>query len=75
MKRILPLTLAILVSACATPQVSRQTTGPADSGPVEVGLIAINDFHGALEPPKAAVSTPDGEGGTLRRGLARLGRG
>jgi 5'-nucleotidase len=65
MKRILSLALAILVSACATPQVSRQTTGPADSGPVEVGLIAINDFHGALEPPKAAVSTPDGKGGTL----------
>ena len=42
--------LALLVTACST--VPR----PA-SAPVEVGIIAINDFHGALEPPKQAVPT------------------
>ena len=42
--------LALLVTACAT--VPRQV-----SAPVEVGIIAINDFHGALEPPKQAVPT------------------
>ena len=32
--------------------------------PVEIGIIAINDFHGALEPPRqsVAVTGPDGQG-------------
>lgn len=65
MKRFAPLAFAIIVSACATPQASRRTASQIADGPVEVALIAINDFHGALEPPKAAVATPDGKGGTL----------
>jgi 5'-nucleotidase len=63
MKRILPLALAMFVAACATPQTSHQPSDQANTEPVEVGLIAINDFHGALQPPKAAISTPDGKGG------------
>ena len=61
MKPIAPLlaaaTLSALLSACATPQQGART--PAL---VEVGVIAINDFHGALEPPKAAVLVPDSTG-------------
>ncbi len=59
-KRSMPLLLASLLAACATPQGPRQTA--ASTAPVEIGVIAINDFHGALEPPKQAVnlSNPDG---------------
>jgi 5'-nucleotidase len=60
-KRSLPLLLASLLAACATPQGPRQTAA-SSAAPVEIGVIAINDFHGALEPPKQAVnlSNPDG---------------
>ena len=34
------------------------TTQPRESGPVEVKLIAINDFHGNLQPPKATIDHP-----------------
>ena len=59
-QRSLPLLLASLLAACATPQGSRQTA--SSSAPVEIGIIALNDFHGALEPPKQAVNlaNPDG---------------
>ncbi|MEO6091440.1 MAG: bifunctional metallophosphatase/5'-nucleotidase [Novosphingobium sp.] len=30
-----------------------------------VGIIAFNDFHGNLEPPRQAVLAPDGSGGTV----------
>lgn len=50
--------LPLLLAACATPQSTR---GPA--APVTVGIAAINDFHGALEPPRTAVVAP-GENGT-----------
>lgn len=53
----LPALLLPLVAACATvPQSAPQ--------PVVVGIAAFNDFHGALEPPKASVTAPDGKGGS-----------
>ena len=48
----------LLTSACAAPMVTRSGAGTgarALAGPVTVGIIAINDFHGALEPPKQSV--------------------
>lgn len=59
-KRSMPLLLASLLAACATPQALRQTA--SSTAPVEIGIIALNDFHGALEPPKQAVNlaNPDG---------------
>lgn len=64
--RALPLATIALLAACAAPQASRQpASAPAPVAPVEVGIIAINDFHGALEPPRAAVVAPDGKGGTI----------
>lgn len=47
-----------LLGACATSR-----TGQRAAGPVEVGIIALNDFHGALEPPRSSVPTvgPSGE--------------
>lgn len=64
--RPLPFIALSLLAACAAPQTTHQAAhAPAPVAPVEVGIIAINDFHGALEPPKASVSAPDGKGGTI----------
>jgi 5'-nucleotidase len=63
-----PLTLAALLAACATPQGGTSAPPPPQASaaaPVEVGIIAINDFHGALEPPKAAVLAPGPDGKTI----------
>lgn len=53
----LPLLVLPLLAACATPQQGRQTAAP-----VKVALLAINDFHGALEVPRQSVFVP-GEAG------------
>ena len=47
---------AFAVGACAT------GGGGQAAGTVTVGIAAINDFHGALEPPKQSVAAPDGKG-------------
>jgi len=54
--RLAPL-LVLGLGACAAPMASRVATAP-----VEVGIIAINDFHGALEMPRQSVpvAQPDG---------------
>jgi 5'-nucleotidase len=59
LNRLLPLAAVLALAACTT-----VPTAPAATAPVEVGIIAINDFHGALEPPKTSVSVtgPDGKG-------------
>jgi 5'-nucleotidase len=54
------LALIPLLAACATPQGIK--TGPAT---VTVGLAAINDFHGNLEPPRQSAVMPDGQGVTV----------
>ncbi|MDT0509246.1 bifunctional metallophosphatase/5'-nucleotidase [Novosphingobium sp. MMS21-SN21R] len=56
---ILALGLSGALAACAGPMASR------DSGPVEVGIVGINDFHGSLEPPRQAVNVADGKGGVI----------
>ena len=48
--RFIALTLVPALGACAT--VPREP-----SAPVEVGIVAINDFHGALEQPRQSVPT------------------
>lgn len=58
---LISLLLAAALSACAGPMADG-----SDAGPVTVGIIAINDFHGALEPPKLSVAAPDGNGGTAQ---------
>ena len=55
--RFMPLTLLPLIAACATPQGAG-----APAPKVKVGLLAINDFHGALEMPRQSVFVPDGKG-------------
>ena len=61
--RILPICLLPLVAACMTPGAGQSAQTAA---PVTVGIIAINDFHGSLEPPRQSVEAPDGTGGTVR---------
>ncbi|MHA6723213.1 bifunctional metallophosphatase/5'-nucleotidase [Sphingomonas sp. RS2018] len=73
MRRLLcVIALAGALGACA-PRVGVR-------GPVEVGIVAINDFHGNLQPPKLAVVTPSGDvpaGGAayLASAIAELKRG
>ncbi len=50
--------LAIFLAGCAT--TPRQVAQPVPQGPVEVQILAINDFHGNLEPPKLKVPAADG---------------
>lgn len=60
-KRLLfALSATLLLAGCAAPMASRQS-----GEPVTVGIIAINDFHGAIEPPKQSAFIPDGKGGMV----------
>jgi 5'-nucleotidase len=61
-------TLAGLTVAAAVPAAAGPGAAPAGPQPVELQLLALNDFHGALEPPTGSggrVQTgpdPDGAG-------------
>ena len=56
----------LLATLLLVPAIAGCSTVPRQAkAPVEVGIIAINDFHGALEPPKQAVFMADGKGGAL----------
>ncbi len=61
-----PLLLASLLAACATPQTQSAPSRSASAAPVEIGIIALNDFHGALEPPKQSVSMTAADGTKFR---------
>ena len=64
--RFLPALLLPVLAACAQAGTV-QSAGTVDSGgPVTVGILAINDFHGAIEPPRQSVLMPDGKGGTAQ---------
>src|SRR5215212_5979349 len=55
--------LAALLAGCATPTPSPAPAAvAAPAEPVEVQILAINDFHGNLEPPKMYIEArgPDG---------------
>lgn len=49
----------LMVGGCAT-------TAPHSIAPVDVEIIAFNDFHGNLEPPKQAIEAPRREAGSVR---------
>lgn len=53
--------IALAVAGCA-----QQRVASADRAPVSVKIIAFNDFHGNLEPPRQAVDAPGPGGATLR---------
>src|SRR5688500_11592174 len=56
MKRFAALAPLLFLAACATTPRS----APIAQGPVEVQILAINDFHGNLEPPNLTVQAADG---------------
>ena len=61
--KILPLCLLPLIAAC----MARGGVQSAQTATrVTVGIIAINDFHGSLEPPRQSIEAPDGAGRTVR---------
>ena len=60
---LLPACLLPLVAACMAPGGIRSA---ATAQPVTVGIAAINDFHGSIEPPRQSVLAPDGKGGTVQ---------
>lgn len=63
--RAIPLLALSLLAACAGPQATHPTSPAAPAGPVEVGIIGINDFHGALEPPNQSVNVKQADGTML----------
>ena len=50
-RRLAAAAFLLALGGCAT-------TAPAPPGPVEVKLIAFNDFHGNLQPPKSSIDHP-----------------
>jgi 5'-nucleotidase len=57
------IALLAALAGCATPQGGGTATAPA---PVEVRIIAFNDFHGALEPPRVAIPATGPDGAEVR---------
>ena len=53
-----PATFAclLLLAGCVT----TPRTAPTATGPVEVQILAINDFHGNIEPPNLTIPATDG---------------
>lgn len=52
------------LAACAARQPEH--AGTVGAAPVEVQILAINDFHGNLEPPKLSISATAPEGTAVR---------
>lgn len=61
--RIAALSLLPLLAACAGGGEVRSAANEGRT--VTVGVLALNDFHGALEPPKQSLTVSDGKGGTV----------
>ena len=61
MRRWLAILALAALSACATPRA-----GERSAAPVEVKIIAFNDFHGALEPPQVDVPAAGPDGRTVQ---------
>lgn len=55
--------LPLIIAVAGPAMVQGAAPVPAT---VTVGILAINDFHGSIEPPKQSVLAPDGQGGTVQ---------
>jgi 5'-nucleotidase len=56
MRRVIALVTSALLAACA----ATPPPAPVATGPVEVQILAINDFHGNIEPPNLTIAAADG---------------
>jgi 5'-nucleotidase len=56
------MSATLWLAACAGP-MARETQG---GGPVTVKIIAFNDFHGNLEPPRSSIEAPGSAGERVR---------
>jgi 5'-nucleotidase len=56
--KLLTLLASVSIAGCATPGPREGTSSQPSAAefPVSVGIIAFNDFHGNLEPPRQSVS-------------------
>lgn len=68
---LVPLAAALVLAGCAAQPPRPVAAVPAATAPaparlVTVGIAAINDFHGQLEPPRQSVIMPDGAGGSVQ---------
>ena len=61
--RLARFALPLFIAAAGPAVVQGAAPAPAT---VTIGILAINDFHGSIEPPKQAVLAPDGKGGTVQ---------
>ena len=62
---------AFVLSGCATPEARQPAAAPTARAapaaePVEVQILAINDFHGNLEPPKQFVEAGPSGGASVK---------
>ena len=62
--RLMVSAAAVALSGCAAQTVQQAPGRQAAAAPVEVKIIAFNDFHGNLMPPKRSVEAPLASGGT-----------
>jgi 5'-nucleotidase len=61
MKKLLLALASFALSGCATTQ-----GGTTPAAPVDIRIIGINDFHGNLDPPKAATELTNAAGEKVR---------
>ncbi len=71
--RVKPFALLVLLASCTAPQIAMRPNPPAPA-PIEVQILAFNDFHGNIvPPPPIEVTAPDGSKSMLASGgVARL---
>lgn len=62
-KFLIPLA-ALPLAACAADPAKVNSVAPVRT--VTVGIVGLNDFHGALEPPRTSVIVGDGQGGVIQ---------
>jgi 5'-nucleotidase len=56
--KLLAPAAALALVGCASTTIRSPAAGRQAARPVELTLIAINDFHGNLEPPRRTVTVP-----------------
>src|SRR5260221_7499110 len=68
MKRFTALTIFALYLACCAVRSPAPIVGAPtpQASSTEVQILAINDFHGNLEPPKFTIEAPGPDGATAR---------